>query len=147
MTQAATLVKPEHHLHLMKTKKSLLVIEDDLSMIQFIDTILDDMHEDLDWEYVTSGEAAIDLIKRRGTFRGDSPYDLVITDIFLEGETNGIDVWIECQKRFPDMPFIMTSSLSLDRFAQILRGVGNRPVYMPKPLSVNRFQTIFKEYL
>lgn len=147
MNQAQTLVKPQHRLHLMKTGKSLLVIEDDLSMIQFIDTILDDLHEGLEWEYVTSGEAAIDLIKRRGHYRSDNPYDLVLTDIFLEGETNGIDVWMECQKKFPDMPFVMTSSLTPDRYISILRGVRNCPVYVPKPLSVNRFQAIFKEYL
>jgi DNA-binding NtrC family response regulator len=147
MTQHATSVKPEPHPLLMKQGKSLLVIEDDLSMIQLIDTILDGMQDGLQWEYVTSGEAALALINRRGAYRGDSPYDLVLTDIFLEGETNGIDVWMECQKRYPDMPFVMTSSLTLDRYFAILRGVRNCPVYMPKPLSVNRFHAIFEEYL
>lgn len=133
-------------LQLVTSPKSLLVIEDDLSLIQFIDTILDDQFTGLEWEYVTSGEQALELIHRRGLFRGDSPYSLVMTDIFLEGETTGFDVWMECQKLYPEMPFVMTSYLSFDRYFSILRGMSNCPVYLPKPLTVTRCQAVFEEY-
>ena len=133
-------------LQLVTPPKSLLVIEDDLSLIQFIDTILDDQFTGLEWEYVTSGEQALELIDRRGHFRGDSPYSLVMTDIFLEGETTGFDVWMDCQKQFPEMPFVITSYLSFDRYFSILRGMGNCPAYLPNPLTVTRCQAVFEEY-
>ena len=137
-----------NYLHMLETPKSLLVIEDDLSQIQFIDAVLNSRTEveELEWEYVTSGEAALELIRRRGGFRGDSPYGLVITDIFLEGELTGFDVWLECQEIYPDMPFVFTSHLSFDRYFSILNGVRNCPVYLPKPLTVSRCQTILEEY-
>lgn len=149
MTQTAPVQTAEKndYLSLVTAPKSLLVIEDDLSLIQFIDTILDDMKPGLEWEYVTSGEEALELIRRRGKFRGDSPYSLVITDIFLEGDTTGFDVWLDCQQMYPKMPFVITSCLSFDRYFSILRGVNNCPIYLPKPLTVGRCQSVFEEYL
>lgn len=149
MMQSASVTSTEKkydHLQLMKTPKSLLVIEDDLSLIQFIDTVLDEMYTGLEWEYVTSGEQALELIKRRARFSGESPYSLVMTDIFLEGEATGFDVWLDCQKLYPHMPFVITSYLSFDRYFSILRGVKNCPVYLPKPLTVGRCQAVFEEY-
>ena len=149
MTQAVSSLTAEKkfdRLSLVQQPQSLLVIEDDLSLIQFIDLILDDQYYGLEWEYVTNGEAAIDLIRRRGERMGQAPYSLVMTDIFLEGEMSGFDVWLDCQKLYPDMPFVITSYISFDRYFSILRGVKNCPVYLPKPLTVNRCQTIFQEY-
>lgn len=126
--------------------KSLLVIEDDLSMIQFIDTVLDDMKPGLEWDYVTTGEEAIKKIRERGKSKGHNPYSLVMTDIFLEGEMTGFDVWLDCMQLYPRMPFVITSCLSFDRYFSILKGVNNTPVYLPKPLTVTRCQSVFQEY-
>jgi CheY-like chemotaxis protein len=126
--------------------KSLLVIEDDLSMIQFIDSVLDELKPGLEWDYVTTGEEAIEKIRRRGRMKDANPYSLVITDIFLEGEMTGFDVWLDSMQLFPKMPFVITSSLSFDRYFSILRGVNNTPVYLPKPLTVTRCQSVIQEY-
>lgn len=133
-------------LSLVAAPKSLLVIEDDLSLIELIDTVLDDMKPGLEWEYVTSGEEAIERIRRRGTARREAPYSLVMTDIFLEGEMTGFDVWLDTMQLYPNLPFVITSSLSFDRYFSILRGVKNCPVYLPKPLTVSRCQSVFEEY-
>lgn len=133
-------------LSLVKTPKSLLVIEDDLSLIQFIDTVLDDMKPGLEWDYVTTGEEAVELIRRRGKLRGQAPYSLVISDIFLEGEMSGFDVWLDSMQMYPNMPFVITSCLSFDRYFSILKGVANTPVFLPKPLTVSRCQSVFEEY-
>ena len=149
MIETSVAERPEKtdFLNLGQEPKSLLVIEDDLSLIQFIDTVLDDLKPGLEWEYVVSGEEALELIRRRGQFRGDAPYSLVVTDIFLEGDTTGFDVWLDCQQMYPTMPFVITSSLSFDRYFSILRGVNNCPVYLPKPLTLGRCQAVFEEYL
>jgi DNA-binding NtrC family response regulator len=132
-------------LHMITSPKSLLLVEDDLSLIQFVDSILTDQYEELEWEYVTSGEKALELIRRRSQ-NDTAPYSLVISDIFLEGEITGFDIWLECQQLFPRMPFVITSYLSFDRYFSILRGVNNCPVYLPKPLTVSRCQAVFEEY-
>jgi hypothetical protein len=138
--------KKGDRLSLITPVKSLLVIEDDLSMIQFVDAVIADHFHGLEWEYVTSGEAALELIRRRSAFRGDMPYSLVMTDIFLDGETTGFDVWLECQELYPEMPFVVTSHLSFDRYFSIIRGAANCPVYLPKPLTVGGCQSVLDEY-
>jgi CheY-like chemotaxis protein len=138
--------KKGDRLSLMTPVKSLLVIEDDLSMIQFLGSVISDHFHGLEWEYVTSGEAALELIRRRAAYRGDSPYSLIVTDIFLEGETTGFDVWLECQDLYPEMPFVVTSHLSFDRYFSIIRGAANCPVYLPKPLTVGGCQSVFEDY-
>jgi hypothetical protein len=69
-TASPTAEKKFDFLHAIAPTKSLLVIEDDLSLVQFIDHVLEDQCEGLEWEYVTSGEAAMELIRRRGRFHG-----------------------------------------------------------------------------
>ncbi len=91
-------------------------------MIQFIDSIIDDLKPGLEWDYVTSGEEGIKKIRERGKVKNANPYSLVLTDIFLEGEMTGFDVWLDSMQLFPDMPFVITSSLSFDRYFSILRG-------------------------
>ncbi|NJL25830.1 MAG: hypothetical protein HC902_12080 [Calothrix sp. SM1_5_4] len=146
MIQAASVARVEHT-RLDASAKSLLVIEDDLSLIQFMDLIVDSVRPGLQWEYVTSGEEALELIRRRGRAHGGAPYDLVITDIFLEGDATGFDVWMDCQELYPEMPFVIMSCLSFDRYFSILRGAKNCPAYLPKPLTVGRCRSLFEEYL
>jgi DNA-binding NtrC family response regulator len=147
MTQLATAeTAVKDRVSVVQAPKSLLVIEDDLSMIQFIDTVLDEMKPGLEWDYVTSGEKAIDLIRRKGKLKGTNPYSLVITDIFLDGEMTGFDVWLDSIQLYPRMPFVITSCLTFDRYFSILRGMNNCPVYLPKPLTVSRCQSVIEEY-
>lgn len=134
-------------LQMLSTAKSLLVIEDDLSLVEFLGVFINERFPGLEWEYVSSGEKAMELIHRRAKFHGEAPYSLVMTDIFLEGETTGFDIWLECQQHYPKMPIVITSSLSFDRYFSILRGARNCPVYLPKPLTVSRCQSVLEEYL
>lgn len=137
----------EDKLSLVALPKSLLIVEDDLSLIQLLDVILDEMRPGLDWDYATCGEKALQLIRERARLRGEMPYSLVIADIFLEDDLTGFDVWQECQEQFPKMSFIFTSSLPFDRYYSLLKGIGNCPAYMLKPLSVSRCQSVFEQYL
>jgi hypothetical protein len=126
--------------------KSLLVIEDDLSSVQFINNVVDEQYHNLEWEYVSSGEQAMELIQRRANFRGQDPYSLVITDMFLQNEATGFDVWTECQRLFPDMPFVFMSKLSFEQYLGIFDGFRNRPMYLPKPLTALQCRSVLEEY-
>jgi DNA-binding NtrC family response regulator len=125
----------------------LLVIEDDLSLIQIIGALLAHVRPGLAWEYVTSGEAALDLIRRRSTERGGAPYRLVVSDLCLEGDTSGFDVWQECQRLYPEMPFVMTSGLSIDRYRAAWKDQTRCPKFLPKPSSLAGYQAVLGEYL
>lgn len=152
MVQSATSVRTmtrdaRENLRLVRSGKSLLVIEDDLALVEFINAILDDQYSGVDWEYATSGEVALERIKRRALERPGRPFDLCLTDIFLEGETTGFDVWLECQEKYPAMPFVVTSYLTFDKYFSVLRGAKQCPLYLPKPLTVRGCKAVFEGYL
>lgn len=126
--------------------KSLLIIEDDLSIIEFLEAVLDHLRPGLNWDYATSAEEAMELIRTRGRVNGEPPYSLVIADIFLDGDMTGFDSWLDCAQEYPDMPFVITSSLSLDRYLAILSGFDNCPTFLPKPLTVGRCKSVIEEY-
>jgi DNA-binding NtrC family response regulator len=128
-------------------EKSVLIIEDDLSTIEFFETVLDHLRPGLDCDCATSAEKAMSLIRAKGRVNGEAPYSLVIADIFLDGDMTGFDSWLDCAEEFPDMPFVITSSLSLDRYLAILSGFNNCPTFLPKPLTVGRCKSIIDEYI
>lgn len=145
-TAASNLVQDQTP-KLTGTEKSVLIIEDDLSTIEFLETVLDHLRPGLNCDYATSAEKAMALIRAKGRVNEDSPYSLVIADIFLDGDMTGFDSWLDCAEEFPDMPFVITSSLSLDRYLAILSGFNNCPTFLPKPLTVGRCKAIIDEYI
>ncbi|MGE4132003.1 MAG: response regulator [Bdellovibrionales bacterium] len=130
-----------------QSSKSLLIIEDDLSIIDFLETVLDNIRPGLEWDYATTGEQGLQLIQDRSKAGFSPPYDLVIADIFLGGELTGFDSWLECLEEFPHMPFVMTSSISVDRYLSILNGFAQSPSYLPKPLTVGSCRNVLEEYI
>ncbi len=147
MTTTFTETAKGRSLRLSQLPKSLLIIEDDLSVIEYFEAVLDHLRPGLDFDYATSAEEAMELIRSRGRIGEEPPYSLVIADIFLDGDMTGFDSWLECSKEFPDMPFVITSSLSLDRYLAILSGFDNCPTFLPKPLTVGRCKAVIEEYL
>ena len=139
-------VEKQFPLRLATVPKSLLIIEDDLSVIEFLEVVLDHLRPGLSWDYATSAEEAMELIRSRGRVDGEPPYSLVIADIFLDGDMTGFDSWLDCAQEFPDMPFVITSSLSLDRYLAILSGFDNTPTFLPKPLTMGRCKSVIEEY-
>ncbi len=126
---------------------SLLVIEDDLSMIHLFDAILDRWDGALTRDFVASGEEAIELLKNRASLCGETPYSLILADVFLEGELTGFDVWLECQQLYPKVPFVLTSFMPHRKCLSVLQGAQQFPIYLPKPINIDRCLSIFKEYL
>lgn len=145
MEEAFNLFEQNNNGLLAEQKKSLLMIEDDLALIELLEIVIDEVNPGLDWEYATTGEEALRLIERRAQSR-EIPYTLVLADIFLAGDLTGFDVWLSCQRKFPRMPFIFTSSLSADRYLSILSGLSQCPEYIQKPLTITHCLTVIREY-
>lgn len=122
--------------------QSILIVEDDLSVVEYLEHVLDHLRPGLDLDYATSAEEAMKRIRTRST-----PYNLVIADIFLDGEMTGFDFWLECAKVYPDMPVVITSSLPAERYLTILSGFENTPTFLPKPLTPGRCRSVIEEYI
>lgn len=108
------------------------VVEDDLELSTVLERVLRsiDPHVQIDW--ATSAEDALVLLKNSSSSKKRG-YDLVIADIYLEGEATGLDIWHYCQDRLPEVPLVVTSGLGLEKF---LRSVGTQsisPPFLSKP--------------
>ncbi len=97
----------------------------------------------IDWE--DSAERAIATLKRE-TDSGRH-YDLIIADIFLEGDATGLELWRACERNLPDTSVLITSSLSVDRFLQAVGRDSVAPPFLPKPFYVGECRQILEGLL
>lgn len=104
--------------------KKILVVEDDVIISELIMWRLRDMGYP-SCSFVSSGEEAINRAK-------DFSPDLIIMDITLEGDIDGIDAIQEIKKFMPGVPFVFLSSHMEDDI--IDRALATRPSgYIAKP--------------
>ena len=104
--------------------KKILVVEDDAIISELIMWRLKDMGYS-NTTFVTSGEEAIEKAKQVYP-------DLVLMDITLEGDLDGIDTIIEIKKFLPGVPFVYLSSHMEDDIIE--RALATRPSgYIAKP--------------
>src|SRR6478735_103819 len=68
-----------------------LVVEDDMGQWPLWENIIRSSFPKahIDWETSEAGAEAL----LRHSFHTEKPYDLVISDVFLDGEETGIDLW------------------------------------------------------
>jgi CheY-like chemotaxis protein len=125
----------------MKRSRKILVVEDDLELSTVIDRVLQSIDPMITVDWVTSAEQAVALIKDK------KAYDLIVTDIFLDGTKSGVDLWKLCQERLPRIPVIVTSALPVDRFFAILGKDSISPAYLPKPFQLTECQQMLEGML
>lgn len=134
-----------HKNHKSITKLNrVFILEDDIELGFVIENILKsvDSHVTVDW--ATQAEQATFELKRLAAEGKKLPYDLIVADIFLDGQATGIDFWRTCQDLFPEIPVVITSSMNLDRFYVALGEQCISPPYLQKPFSLIECQQTFK---
>lgn len=107
-----------------------LIVEDDRTMEPLWRYIVEAASPGSTVDWVTSGEAAGHAM----VALGDHGYDLIVADIFLGGQTTGLDLW-QLLADDSQCAFILMSVLSPQRLA-ILAQSSPRPLpsYLQKPL-------------
>lgn len=112
----------------------ILVVEDDLSLWPFWENVLKDVlpRAEIDWE--TTERTAEGLLKHR--FNKNSPYDLVISDIFLEGHETGIDLWTRYGEAAKN--FIFVSGMPAKKFDSLMNMNFGYQAYLEKPLNARK---------
>lgn len=125
----------------------VLIIEDDISMTNLLVSVLEEAAPRTSIDWATSGEEAEFYLEKEGEFFGTSPYDLIIADIFLEGDVTGLDIWKLCERKYPDTNILVTSSLPVEKFVSCLKNEYACPLYLPKPFSINECKEAISEFL
>lgn len=80
-------------------KASVLVVDDDLSMVEVIVETLERSH--YCYRTAENGAKALDVLQ-------EHPIDLVISDVMMPQMT-GLELMNHARETFPDMPFILIS--------------------------------------
>lgn len=113
-------------------KKSVLIVEDDMTLQPLWERIFELIDEDIDVDWTTNAEEAEKLIRHR--FNSGEAYSLVIADITLEGEETGIDLWNKYGEEASN--FVIVSGTPMSRYDfQSYLDFG-LPPYFRKPLNV-----------
>ncbi len=125
----------------------VLIIEDDISLTNLMTTVLEEISPNIKIDWATSGEEAEAYLMRESEIHDTHPYDLVVADIFLEGEITGLDIWKLCDQKYPKTQILVTSSLPVERFVSCLKNEYSCPNYLPKPFTLSECKETISEFL
>ncbi len=126
-----------------KNKRSIFIIDDDLELSNVMERILMNIDETLDIFWTTSAEEAMLILRKRSKYYPTAPFDLMICDIFLEGNATGLELWDFCQKHYSDMKIAVISGLEEHRFNTLIKLMTPEPLSLHKPFSVQEFTLLY----
>ena len=115
-----------------EAERSVLIVEDDLSLRPFWEHIFKSKVPEVEMEWATKMQDAEQLIRMR--FIRGAPYDLVIADVFLEGQGTGIDLWNRYGEEAKHFIFV---SGQLPKYAFLRALDFGCPQYLKKPFLVH----------
>ena len=118
----------------------ILMVEDDATLRDWFEAMLKGMGRDIDW--VTKIEQARDLLNDPAQH-----YGLVVSDFNLHSKSTGLDLWQFCQKRMPDMPFLLISGAPDSLFHDMVRSGAPCPEFLLKPFGAREFKDVLQSML
>lgn len=120
----------------MSDKKKVIIVEDDLILNLLYESYLERLGFNTEGELVY-GKTAIETTKKLNP-------DLILMDIFLEGDIDGIDAMNEIRK-FSDLPVIYITGNS-DPF-HVKRAKETNPLaYLTKPIEFEELKEAVTSY-
>lgn len=117
-------------------KKTLLLIEDDHSVLQPMRDALNNLGFDV--KAVTSADTALKWISEHYATLG-----AVLSDINLGGEINGVELANQIEQDFPDVPVVLTSGLPREHLAQYFQ-LQDHHAFLPKPIRLAQLSEVFR---
>jgi CheY-like chemotaxis protein len=124
----------------MKSKGNVLIVEDDEFCLYIIENAVKEYSRDISIITCASVEAAVEILKQ-------SPYDLVISDYYLEGNGNGLDLCHHIATEYPKTKCLMMSSMNFPQYQAVVSkaeaSAQTSPEFMEKPIK----PSLIKKYL
>ena len=119
-----------------KIGANVLLIEEDTALHQFWSLLIKKVHPNSALTVTTNAEDAERLISN--ALESFSPFDLVISNLFLRGEMTGLELWklfSDSEIFFPQ--FIIVSSVPITEYERLLSHEKRKPLFVRKPLDPN----------
>ena len=126
--------------------KKVLLVEDDIEIATLMDRVLRSIDSDVILDWITSGEDAIHHIENLYLNHVANPYDLVISDIYLDGGKTGFDLLEVCLQKIPETPFILTSSNDIEEFS-FTTNPKIKFHFLKKPLNPTEVSNVLRKIL
>jgi DNA-binding NtrC family response regulator len=122
----------------------VLIVEDDLDLLAILETVLQNIDPMVELDWATSADNALIQLKAAARTSKQS-YDLIVADIFLNGEATGIDLWNKCHEVYPEVPVVIMSSLPVHKYLSILGEQTISPPFLAKPFELGECKQLFRE--
>ena len=116
--------------------KRILVVEDDPLMMTLLKKAILDILPDSEISWATSLEQAFTKIIQNSTILEKKPYELIVADVFLKGSGTGLDLWRVLCATYPQIPFLVISSLSEENVVTAVGEIEKKSLFFfRKPFS------------
>jgi len=125
---------------------NVLIIEDDLELSSVIDRIIRCIDPSITVDWCTSAEEAIGQLAGSVDVGQRPPYQLIVSDVFLDGEKNGMDFLSYCHQHKLNLQILMMSST--ERHKLFLGNVdSNYAFFIQKPFSIHECRLLIQNLL
>jgi CheY-like chemotaxis protein len=129
----------------MKLNNRVLIVEDDRACEMILKQIILSLDPTAKIISATSGEAAaLSMVRERAL---NEPYNLVIADVFLNGKLTGVDLWRLYREYEPVPPVVITSSLPIPRYLEVVGDELDVPVFLAKPFFAEECRKLVKPFM
>jgi len=119
--------------------RKILVVEDDKDVTALLRVVLLDTVGDAQVDWATSFEDSVKHLIENSDIVQSIPYDLIIADIFLEGNGIGLDLFKLINRTYSEVPFLIISSLP---YEMVLDSLGQDKkdnfTFLPKPFQLSQ---------
>jgi DNA-binding NtrC family response regulator len=123
----------------MRRKKPVrraLVVEDDLWMRPLVIHAFQSAVPGIEVDWVESAEEAVNRTRILN-------YAVIMADIQLKpNRKTGLELWYQCREECPEVPVLLTSSMSVDAFFE--RMGRYNPYYLSKPFDVSQCKEVIR---
>jgi CheY-like chemotaxis protein len=120
-------------------RKRVLVVEDDVMLQAPVRSMFRRLNPNASVDWATRLDAACEMMSRQA--RRNEPYDLVLTDVFLEGDECGLELIDELWRRDLRSALVVTSG------NWVVPTQAARHPFLPKPFSYPAFKACLEPYL
>ncbi len=132
----------ENHINEMDSyepeKAKFLVVEDDPVTQKILKEFVQSTYRDVE---CLTAESAVQALK----ILDNNQIDLVICDYFLEGHYTGLDLWHSAVALYPETEFVITSTMNLPKYLDIVSGIRYPPNFIPKPVEFESWKKLIDE--
>jgi|GEM_PF-1162377 len=119
----------------------VLVVEDDKAQWLMWSHILHSLDREVKIDWETTQELAQALLIQ--AYHNDDPYDLVVSDIYLEGQGTGPDLWNKVGEAAEHFIFVTGTSLTESELKDQLNY--GEPQFLKKPISISTCRKLIQD--